>query len=223
MRFGRCCATRLVNVIRTLSTKSTLANRVPRGRNSMTRFATLISSLLLSAAVLIACGGPNVCAPSAPTTPNGQASITGMPCRHRRQIHPAPNPPTARSSFRTWRTPCQPLSTRSAADHRKQRRPKPHRHRRREPVRHPGIRGRRHAVFHCPNDARHLPISLQVPRRHAWIADRRVGLRKRLRALRETPKPHRARHLCHCPACAPSIKRYARCPRSTVPHRGCGA
>ena len=46
----------------------------------MTRFATLISSLLLSAAVLIACGGTNESPPpSGPTTPTGQASITGMP------------------------------------------------------------------------------------------------------------------------------------------------
>jgi plastocyanin len=46
----------------------------------MTRIATVVSSLLLSAAVLIACGGTNESpSSSAPASPNGQSSVTGMP------------------------------------------------------------------------------------------------------------------------------------------------
>jgi plastocyanin len=44
------------------------------GRNNMTRIATLITSLLLSAAVLIACGGSNkLPPPSTLTSPYGQS------------------------------------------------------------------------------------------------------------------------------------------------------
>ena len=46
----------------------------------MVRIATLMSSLLLSAAVLIACGETDESPPSsAPASPNGQSSITEMP------------------------------------------------------------------------------------------------------------------------------------------------
>jgi plastocyanin len=46
----------------------------------MTRIATVISSPLLSAAVLIACGGSNESPPSAAlATPNGQSAIAGPP------------------------------------------------------------------------------------------------------------------------------------------------
>ena len=45
----------------------------------MTRIATLISSFLLSAAVLIACGETNESPSSAPASPNGQSPITGTP------------------------------------------------------------------------------------------------------------------------------------------------
>lgn len=56
----------------------------------MTRIATLISSFLLSAAVLIACDGTHESPPpSAFTSPNGQSSITEMPSTS------APNSPGA--------------------------------------------------------------------------------------------------------------------------------
>ena len=46
----------------------------------MVRIVTLMSSLLLSAAVLIACGGTDESAPSsAPASPNGQSSSTEPP------------------------------------------------------------------------------------------------------------------------------------------------
>jgi plastocyanin len=57
----------------------------------MRRITTLISSVLLSAAVLIACGETNESPPpSSPTSPNVPSSITGMP-----QTTPAPNAPDA--------------------------------------------------------------------------------------------------------------------------------
>lgn len=75
-----------------LPDKSALATRAyPRENHAMMRIVTLVSSLLFSAAVLIACGGSKESPPtSAFTSPNVQSPIAVMP-----SSSSAPSPPGA--------------------------------------------------------------------------------------------------------------------------------
>ncbi|GAC1635658.1 MAG: hypothetical protein NVS4B6_02840 [Mycobacterium sp.] len=88
---GRCAE--LINVHTCVSNKSRQQRWLTQGEsNKMIRIVTLMSSLLLSAAVLIACGGANESAPSASKSSTGQSSLTDTPSP------PAPSSPGAQAA-----------------------------------------------------------------------------------------------------------------------------